>query len=209
MGRTYRGTRKQFGARKTQQHRARSKWKAQNGTRLRTLNVDLVEFMEHSEFGESLHRPHEKLLIVKENVRLRSKEDFRTLVEAEERAIKTEGRSGVRLPTVEPYKPKLLEPHKPKLPTVEPYKPKLLEPVRRLVDLYDAHTFLNGLSTEILRAKKSHASRQVSHITKLVAAIQRDLDDSFKTVIQRLIERRKYWDRQVGIIGPILVERQT
>lgn len=57
MGRTYRGLRKEFGTKKSHEHKTRSKWNAKNGTRLRTLAIDLEEFKLMEANGESLHRP--------------------------------------------------------------------------------------------------------------------------------------------------------
>lgn len=58
MGRTYRGKRKQFGSKKAQEHKSRSKWSSKNSTRLRTLSFDIAEFQEHEDYkGESLHTP--------------------------------------------------------------------------------------------------------------------------------------------------------
>jgi len=66
MGKTYRGHRKTRGVMKAKQHKQRAKWKSSNGTRLRTLMVDLIDFQQEAGFGAiPLHassrvRVHEK-----------------------------------------------------------------------------------------------------------------------------------------------------
>ena len=51
MGRTYRGERKRHGVTKTKHHKQRAKWKGKNGTRLRTLAVDLLDFQQEAGEG--------------------------------------------------------------------------------------------------------------------------------------------------------------
>lgn len=51
MGRTYRGERKFHGVTKTRHHKQRAKWKQRNGTRLRTLVVDLIDFQQEAGQG--------------------------------------------------------------------------------------------------------------------------------------------------------------
>ena len=51
MGKTYRGGRKTRGVIKAKQHKQRAKWKRSNGTRLRTLTADLIDFQQEAGFG--------------------------------------------------------------------------------------------------------------------------------------------------------------
>jgi len=51
MGRTYRGERKVHGVTKTRHHKQRAKWKQRNGTRLRTLAVDILDFQQEAGQG--------------------------------------------------------------------------------------------------------------------------------------------------------------
>lgn len=46
MGNSYRGLRRKFGAEKFKAHNDRSKWTAKNGTRLRSLASDVVNFQD-------------------------------------------------------------------------------------------------------------------------------------------------------------------
>jgi hypothetical protein len=169
MGRTFRGLRRKFGSKKTQEHRTRSKWNAQNGTRLRTLATDLAEFQEivGPEF-ESLHRPPD--LSEKTEKRLSKVIDV-IIAEKKPRASETPKSNN------------------------EPKQSKNKQ-----------FQWLNTLTTSELQAKKDYAATQVRHLHRVIAALS-NLDSSYAPARNRFVERRRYWDKQTGLIGPILVAR--
>ncbi len=179
MGRTYRGLRRKFGSKKTQNHRKRSKWNARNGTRLRTLATDLAEFQEIVGIeAESLHRPPDL---------------------SEKKRKSAERITKILISEKTPTAPAPVVVSAPPLKT-----PKSL---RR-----DLRVFLDSLTTETLRARKAYAAQQVAHLQRLVSQMRQEylpVDSSFAPAISRFLERKRYWDTQTGLIGPLLVERES
>lgn len=62
MGKTYKNkVRRAFALKKTANHKTRSKWSRTNQTRLRSLSVDVCDFLEHPESSQtSLHFPRSR-----------------------------------------------------------------------------------------------------------------------------------------------------
>lgn len=179
MGRTYRGVRKKFGSKKTQEHKTRSKWNAKNGTRLRSLNADIVDFQEVAGVeAEALHRPP----------------SF-----SEKKISKVLG----AIAELRVEKP-------PVLPSPVPKQNSFQQQRLHNLQKKKVRDFLNSLSTKVLSAKKAYAAQQVSHLQRSIQTLEKEYlpaDPSFAPAIKRLTLRKKHWDTQSGVIGPILASR--
>lgn len=180
MGRTYRAARRVLGAKKARNHRVRSAWTAQNGTRLRSLSVDIQDFQLHEDSsGVSLHMaPSKKAQAMAERI---------TQLVKQPQIPETP-----KPPKAPPKKeePKLKVVHEMKKPTLR--------------DKF------SGLETHLLTSKREYAKLQAEHLANLASILRREFrfgDKVLLDAITRLEAKRRNFITEIGTITAVLLDR--
>lgn len=183
MGRTYRAARRVLGAKKARNHRVRSAWTAQNGTRLRSLNVDIQDFQLHEDSsGVSLH--------------MASSKKAQAMAERITNLVKQPPIPETPKP---PQAPKKEEPkEKPKLKVVrEVKKPTLRDKFR-------------DVETPLLVSKREYAKVQTEHLANLASILRQEFrfgDKVLLDTITRLEAKRRNFITEIGTITAVLLDR--